>query len=159
MTIKEITKAAKIIQDIQVRKFSHGAEFFRFYKKHNLEFQEFECKPFFIFSDDTLEKIKEKLNDIYNWATYSGGIDVRLEFNKTSFDIFVTVYDGEMLNGARTSMRFKVKFKNLKYTKIIKEFEEAISYKLDDLAEDFYVAELEILKQKRIKEIKKEMLK
>jgi len=156
-TIKTLSKKAKILGYIRTGNFRHGAEFFYFCKKHNLDFQEYEAKNFFVYPD-TKEEMKKKLKKIDSWTTYSHNLDVSLTFNKNDFEIKVIIWDGEILEGRRTRKRFTLIFKELKYNKIIKEFEEDINFLFYRHAEEIYEERKEAQRTAIIKEIEKEIL-
>ena len=109
------------------------------------------------YKQDNPELFPLDLSKIETWSTYDRdciSLIFRNENNRLVCD--VNIYDGDNVNGYRTSLRFTATL--IMPSSFIKEIEQEILYALDILAEDSYEDYLETQKKLWIENFKLKFL-
>lgn len=109
------------------------------------------------YKQDNPEWFPLDLSKIETWSTYDGEC-IYLVFSNENNRLVcnVSIYDGDNMNGYRTSLRFTATL--IMPNSFIKEIEQIILYKLEILAEDSYEDYLETQKKLWIENFKLKFL-
>lgn len=157
--MNNIIKKAKIVGSLRATpSMMHGAKFKKeYYDPQILNISSFTKSWDFGYGIKTIPEMHNKLSKVENWTTYSGNLDFELHFNESDFDLTVTVWDGELLDGERTKKRFTLNFEKLPYKKVY-YFTQHINYEFDRIVEQMFKREERQRIENRLKEIEKELL-
>lgn len=99
------------------------------------------------------------LSEIDTWSTYDGCVSIMLQFNKANKLIAnIHLYNGDIMNGSKTSLRFTAKIELPNYFLNCKSVKEQLTRALNIHAELAYKEYLKDVQEKWENEFKKRIL-
>lgn len=106
---------------------------------------------------DNLDLNPLDLTNVNMWSIHEKCSDMYIKFEDGKIIADVRIYDGNFYDGAREELRWEAKFTLGKNS--LKTFENQINWKFTSHLDELYEKELEKVKNKRMGEIGKELLK
>ena len=158
--MEELIKKAKAITTLFIApKFLHGAQFKKdFYDKYAPKITSYSgLGTNLMYLVENVEQLEKRLQDLTNWTTYSGNVDLELHFREDGYYLEASVWEGRPLDGSRTNLRFSLEFDHVGYD-TLEYFAPHIERKFAHLLEDILEDREEQERKMKLKEIEKEML-